>query len=179
MAQVKKLSVKTVWGGIAATDYAARTHVARFVGLVSGMKTVATNFGDATAFLGDLRGIHPRTGEVSKAATLYLPDIAAEPLAAALAASEGRPVQLGVDVFVQKSAGNRAGGSPYEYSIDEVFPAAADDPVAKMMETAAKARPLAIASTPAAPQIDIYHEFKREAPEPQTEVTPAKKGKGK
>lgn len=172
MAQVKKLSVKAVWGGITADDYKSRTHVARFVGMVVGMKTVATNFGEAVAFLGDLRGIHPVTGEVSKAGTLYLPDIATEPLAAAIAASEGRPVQLGVDIYVQKSTSNRAGGSPYEYAVDEVFPTNADDPVEKMMLAASKARPLAITSQPAPAAIEAPK------PEPKPEPAPsvAKKG---
>lgn len=177
MAQVKKLSVATVFGKIKLSELMAAKDktlpVMRVFGIATGTKSGTTNFGDYTALQGQFRAVHPVTGETHDAATLFLPDIALLPITAALASgAQGVEFAIVVSaVYVAEKEGFKAGGSPYEYTFENLLPMGGDDPLARLQgKLQALAAPAADPASAPAPAADP-------ASAPAEPTKPAGKGK--
>lgn len=171
MAQVKKLSVATVFGKIKLSELMAAPNqtlkIMRVIGMATGTKSGTTSYGEYSALQGQFRAIHPTTGETFDAGTLFLPDIALVPIKAALAGG-AQGVEFAIDVsavYVAEKEGFKAGGSPYEYTFENLLPMGGDDVLARM-----QSKLLALAA-PKAPE----GEQKPQEPAEQ----PKGKGKGK
>lgn len=137
MAQVKKLSVATVYGAIdlkkiVNSDKPVKVMTA--YGMAVGTKSGSSTYGEWTALVGQFKAVHPETGEVSEASQLFLPDVALIPIQVALAANNSQAVSFAINVFAQRSKNNKPGGSPYEYTFEPLLPPAEDDPVKRLEE---------------------------------------------
>jgi len=140
VAQVKKISVKNVYGKIKLSELIERAKkgevkvpVMRVVGVATGTRTGISDLGDYTALEGTFRATNPETGEVSAASILYLPDVALIPIQVALTSSKAVEFAIMVQVeYVAEKEGFKDGGSPYEYSFESLIPHSADDPLARL-----------------------------------------------
>lgn len=138
MAQVKKLSVATVFGKIdlkkliAADEKGETVPVMRVMGSAIGTKTGDSNFGPWTALQGQFKAINLDTGETSEAATLFLPDVALTPILVGLAAPGARGVQFAIDIHAKYAADAKPGGVPYEYTFVPLLPAEDTDPIKQL-----------------------------------------------
>lgn len=128
MPQVKKISVKTVYGQIVPSKLIAapgqRLHVMTVVGIATSSKGVMSDMGESTALMGDFEGVNPETGEALRASVLYLPNIALMALQVAMATSSNGSVSFGIDVwaeYVAEKPGFR-GGAIYEYTFAPIVP---------------------------------------------------------
>jgi hypothetical protein len=148
MAQVKKLSVATVYGKIDLKEVLNAEKpvpVMRAYGVAVGTKTGTSAYGDWTALIGQFKAVNLKTGEVSEAAQLFLPEVALTPLRVALSRNENRSVRFALDIKVQPAKNSKPGGVPYEYTFEHLLPPAEDDPLlmleAEMKEVAALPAP--------------------------------------
>ena len=152
MAQIKKLSVATVYGAIDLKKIVNSDDPIKVMtcyGMAVSTKTGSSAYGDWTALVGQFKAINPDTGEVSEAAQLFLPDVALVPIQVALAANGNQAVSFAIDVFAQRSKNTKPGGSPYEYSFAHILPPAEDDPVKRLEERMREAGALKLAAPPA------------------------------
>lgn len=146
MANVKKLSAKTIYGSIdlkkllAAPDETLTLFTV--LGCAVGSKTGQSSYGEWTALLGQFEATHAETGEVSSGANLFLPDVALTPILVALSQEGTRGVEFAIRIsakFVDAAKTGKAGGVPYEYTWEPLLPPDANDPVTRI-----KARLLAL-----------------------------------
>lgn len=152
MPQVKKISVKTVYGQIIPSKLIAapgqRLHVMTVVGIATSTKEVMSDMGESTALMGDFEGVNPETGEALRASVLYLPNIALTALQVAMATSSNGAVSFGMDIwaeYVAEKPGFR-GGAIYEYTFAPIVPPTEEtDPILKLKASYAKQR-LALAA---------------------------------
>ena len=173
MAQVKKLSVATVFGKIKLTDLIAKRQmpVMKVVGTAVGTKKGMTGYGEYVALTGNFAATNPDTGEVNRAAVLFLPDVALLPIQTALSAPDARGVDFAIMVsvkYVGDDADHKAGGSVYEYTFDHLLDMGSDDPIARIE---AKLLAQAEAKAKLLPPPDA-------TPTPAPAPAPAKSGKG-
>ena len=155
MAQVKKLSVATVYGAIDLEKLIAASKVGdgsmplmQVIGNAIGQKTGQSSYGDWTALTGQFQATNLETGEVSEAAQLFLPEVALIPLQVAMASPEARGVEFAITVSAKYAKSAKPGGVPYEYTWTPLLPPDANDPITRI-----KARLLALAP-PAAKAAD-------------------------
>lgn len=149
MAQTKKLSVATVCGKVDAKkvlNSATPIKLMRVIGQAVGTKTGTSNFGEWVSLVGQFKATNIKTGEISEASTLFLPDVALLPLQVALAQGDTRGVAFAIDLYVKQSTNSKPGGSVYEYSFENVLPPADNDPIAALE---AKINALALEHNPA------------------------------
>lgn len=74
---VKKLSTKTIVGDVAPSKILKEgTALYRIYGIVRGIKTGQTQYGEFTGFRGDFRAINLETKEQFAGAVAYLPPVA-------------------------------------------------------------------------------------------------------
>lgn len=146
MAQVKKLSVGTVWGAIDVRKVLASDRpiaVMHVGGTAVDTKQVPTPYGESTCIMGEFTAVHPETGEMSEAGQLYLPEVAVIPLRLALAREGARAAEFAFTIFVKAAVDAKPGGSVYEYTFENRMPISDNDPRAKMrqllLEAAGKA----------------------------------------
>jgi hypothetical protein len=135
MAQVKKLSVATVYGAIDLKELlnAGRPLAVMHVGGTAvGTKTGQSPYGEWIALIGEFTAINAETGEMSEAAQLFLPEVALIPIQTALAREGARGVEFAITVYAQPSESKKPGGSPYEYTFENRAPMSENDPRAKM-----------------------------------------------
>lgn len=130
--------------------------ILRVAGLCVGLKEGETSYGPYIGFVGNFTLVNPDTGETIKAASLFLPDVATMPLAAAV--KMGGTPQFAFDVLVSLDEKSPVG---YSYSIVDLLPQE-NDPIAALLSAASVASPLAL-----------------EAPKAPAESTGKGKGKGK
>ncbi len=136
MAQVKKLSIATVFGKIdlealiKAPEQAQKCM--RVIGRAVGVKEGMSSFGDWKALQGQFQATNLATGEVFEAATLFLPDVAMTPLLVALSTEGSRGVEFAIDVSVKYVKNGKPGGVPYEYTWEPLLPPDASDPIARL-----------------------------------------------
>ena len=135
MQLLKKLSVATAVAGGKAflAGVKAETPVLRVAGIARGVEELPTQYGIAQKFKGEFRGTDLQTGKISASPVLYLPAPIDGMLAAAVAASEGKPVEFAFDIYVKPS--NREGGVGYEYITKTLMEAAPSDPLAALLAT--------------------------------------------
>lgn len=141
MAQVKKLSIATVVGKIDLKEVINADKpipLMRAYGMAVGVKTGTSNYGEWTALVGQFKCVNLKTGEVSEAAQLFLPEVALVPLRVALMQNDNRAVRFALDVKVQPAKNSKPGGVPYEYTFDNVLPPAEDDPLLALEAEIAK-----------------------------------------
>lgn len=165
MANIKKLSVKTVYGNIDLEKLInapnKTLHVMRVIGLAVGVASGESTFGAWESLRGQFEATNPDTGEVSESSVLFLPDVALTPILVSLSRPEVKGVEFAIDVSVHYAQSKKPGGSPYEYSFSAILPPDENDPITRL-----KSRMLALA----APKTD-------EAP--AGDAVPDAKGKGK
>lgn len=156
MAQVKKLSVATVYGKIKLSDLMDPKNkdgfpVMKVYGSAVSVKKGLSSFGEWEALQGRFKAINPSTGEISEAPTLFLPGVALVPIQVALSAPDSRGVEFAIELRVKFSEESQ---TKYEYSWVPLLPAGADDPIARI-----EAKMLALAA-PAEPAKEIKHPAK-------------------
>lgn len=140
MAQVKKLSVATVYGKIdlkKVINSTAPIPVMDVYGLAVGTKSGDSNYGEWTALVGQFEARNPETGEISGASQLFLPEVALIPIQVAMAGEGAKSVKFAIRLTVKASQNTKPGGSPYEYSFEPLLPPTEDDPVASLRATVA------------------------------------------
>lgn len=167
MSNIKKLSVKTVYGNIDLEKLIKapnkELHVMRVMGLAVGVASGESTYGEWQSLRGQFEATNPETGEVSESSVLFLPDVALTPILVSLSRPEVKGVEFAIDISVHYAQSKKPGGSPYEYSFRAILPPDENDPISRL-----KARVLALAApTPAAGDA---------AP---AAAAPASKGKGK
>lgn len=137
MSQVKKLSVATVYGKIKLTDLIAKRTMPlmRVIGTAVSTKKGVTQYGEFTALQGNFKAVNVETGEESRAASLFLPDVALLPIVTALSSPDARGVDFAIELqvkYVGDDAGHKSGGSVYEYTFVPLLDMGADDPIARI-----------------------------------------------
>ena len=155
MAQVKKISVATVYGKISLKEIveAGPTGIAvmRVAGQAIGTKTGDSNYGPWTALLGRFIAVHPQTGKETEAMQCFLPEVAMIPIQLALANAETRAVDFAIEIVAKESSNTKPGGSPYDYSFNNLAPLAENDPVQKMRALIVTSAAPAIEANPSPP----------------------------
>ena len=173
MAQVKKLSVATVYGSIdikalirADEDpengavkgddgkfSGGKLKLMRVYGQAVSTKTGASSYGDWTSLLGQFKAVNLATGEVHEASTLFLPDVAMTAVMVGLSAPDARSVEFAMDIFATLRKDGKPGGVPYTYEWAPILPPGENDPIkrleAKMLALAAPAPAEALKDDPA------------------------------
>ena len=173
MAQVKKISVATVFGKIdvkAVLNAGKPITVMRVAGQAVGTKSGDSNYGEWTALVGSFIATNPETGEVVEASQLFLPEVALIPIQVALGQAGARAVDFAIEVIVQPSNNTKPGGSPYEYSFVNLMAPAENDPMAKL-------RSLLLGAGAGPALADESKAGAALADETAAKVTPAKTGK--
>lgn len=136
MAQVKKISVATVYGKIdvkSVLNAEKPITVMRVAGQAVGTKSGDSNYGEWTALVGSFIATNPETGEMTEASQLFLPEVALIPIQVALGQAGARAVDFAIEVVVKASNNTKPGCSPYEYSfVNLMAPTAENDPMAKL-----------------------------------------------
>lgn len=142
MAQVKKLSVKTVYGPINlrklmdAHDKGTPLHVMSVIGIATGTKQGEGDLGAYECLVGTFEAVNPETGEAQKANILFLPDMGLSMWKVAMAASSNGSAASALNVYavyVAEVPGRRPSAVPYEYRIEPVVPPTeADDPLERL-----------------------------------------------
>lgn len=158
MANVKKLSVATVYGkptlgALVAAQAAGKSLPAmRAIGFAVGFKTGESSFGAFTALQGDfacwpLDGAGKPTGEQQQSSTLYLPEIALTPILVALT-NGAQSVKFAIDIafMVVPEEKRKPGGSIYEYTFTNVLPPDTSSPMASLLADVALAEALSLAA---------------------------------
>lgn len=126
---LKKLSVKAIVGAIVAPPVGEMKELAVIIGFARDSEIKNTSFGDSTGFMGDFKGINVETGEEFRAGKLYLPDVAENLLANALASTDGM-VEFGFKVSIIGVKGRNEGETgKYEYRCEPLMKAAENDPL--------------------------------------------------
>lgn len=157
----KKLSIATVVGKVPTeikqvADAAGKLQsvavaieqpLMRVIGLANGIKTGNSNFGAWLSFSGQFEATNILTGEVSRGANLFLPDVAGELLAPVVKAAEGNDVVVGFDIGA-KPAGNAVG---YEYTVTPLTKPSENDALGALKASAFADVPALPAPKAAAP----------------------------
>lgn len=135
MANIKKISVATVYGAIdakAVLNATAPIEVMRLFGLAVASKSGTSQYGDWTALVGQFEATNPDTGEVVQSSQAFLPEIALVPILTALAQEGTRGVQFAIRIFVKAATNTKPGGSVYEYTYENILPPSDNDPMAQL-----------------------------------------------
>lgn len=130
---LKKLSAKNVVGNIVAPPIGVEKELLVLMGFVKSSEIKTTTFGDSTGFHGDFKAINVETGEEFRSGTCYLPDVASDLLANALAASNGAVVEFGFKVSIIGVKSKIDGeANKYEYRCKPLMEASENDPLAAL-----------------------------------------------
>ncbi len=154
MAQIKKISVATIFGAITDAMLALilqgqKIHVMRVWGVAVGVKKGISNYGEWVALVGDFKALNPTTPDtVQRASQCFLPEIALLPVQVALEQSGNQSATFGMDVFITRALNPKPGGSVYEYTFEPLVAASADNPLARLEAEIGKT--LALQHAPAA-----------------------------
>jgi hypothetical protein len=179
MANVKKLSVATVYGKpslaelVAAQAKGKGLPAMRAAGFCVGTKSGESSFGPWQALIGDfvawkLDADGKPVGEPQQSSSLFLPDIAMAPLQVALGQG-AQSVRFAIDIqfVVVEESKRKPGGSIYEYSFSHVLAPDTASPMAQLL--------LELDPAPAPAPVPEPEPV----PKPATETPPAKGAKGK
>ena len=131
MSQIKKLSVATVYGKIKLADLMAKKQfpLMKVYGSAVSVKKGLSSFGEWQALQGQFKAVNSDTGEISEAATLFLPDVALIPIQVALSAPGANAVEFAIEIQVKFSEESQ---TKYEYSWAPLLPPSSDDPIARL-----------------------------------------------
>ena len=154
MANIKKLSVATVYGKIdlkKLINHDGPMPIMRVIGNAIGHKSGTSQYGEWTALSGMFEAVNLETGEAHQSSQLFLPDVALTPIMVQLAQPGVRGVEFVIDITVRHNPDARPGGSAYEYGFDTVLKASESDPISRLKAQLAEQAALpAPAATPAA-----------------------------
>ncbi len=140
LALIKKLSAKIIMGETAINQRLIiesgrkELDLFRVAGIAVDSKTGESNFGQWVALIGKFQSLNLLTGEVMRAAKLFLPDVALEMIQGEMAAQgpEGRGIGFAFIIGVKlDEAANSAKG--YVYYAKPVMAPAVDDPMEKLL----------------------------------------------
>lgn len=151
---LKKISAKTVLGGKVERPSEAK-HLFRVIGVVTGMASGQSNFGEWLAFKGEFQVIRA-DGARFYGVKLFLPDPAESLLAAAFKGLQGEKagmVEIALDIGIKPSDVPIG----YEYTAAPLVEIKSSDPVAALMARigqgpAALPAPSPVGETEAAPK---------------------------
>jgi len=115
MKIIKKISPKTVTGGIDLGPEGKGRHLCNIYGIVTKVSLTETAFGEAVKFNGDFEAVDAATGEMYRSATCYLPSPADEMLESAFSQSDSGQVEFGYGIYTAPSEASKTG---YEYRIE-------------------------------------------------------------
>jgi hypothetical protein len=141
MAQVKKISVATVYGKIALSTLMAAPNktldIMTVVGVAVGIDKGESSYGDWECLKGDFEATDAKSGKVVRASTCFLPPVAMDAVKVAMSqAGANRGVEFAIKIiakYVAEDEGHKAGGSAYEYSFEHLLkPSAENDPILKL-----------------------------------------------
>jgi hypothetical protein len=141
MAQVKKISVATVYGKIALSALMAAPNktldIMQVVGVAVGIDKGESSYGDWECLKGDFEATDAKTGVVVRASTCFLPPVAMDAIKVGMSQmGTGRGLEFAIKViakYVAEDEGHKSGGSPYEYSFEHLLkPSAESDPILKL-----------------------------------------------
>lgn len=138
MNYVKKLSVKTVCGKPTFEKDAkdgASVSLMQVFGQAQGVKAGTSNFGEWEALTGNFEAVNLETGEAYRAATLFLPDLAHEPLVMAMKANPDTPIDFAIEITAAKDSTVAVG---YVYGMKTLIEAETADPLKVLREKAQK-----------------------------------------
>ena len=128
MNVIKKISIKTCFGGKKEIFGNLGNDVLRVYGKARGIKTGQTQYGTWTAFIGSFRAVNLATGESFASSKIFLPNQAEEMLLGVLGDNE--VVDFGFDIGVME---NDASATGYEFTVKPLLqPKEEDDPLAEM-----------------------------------------------
>lgn len=149
MAQVKKISVATVWGKIDLKELlnaGKPVSVMRVAGQAIGTKSGEHTYGEWTALVGAFVAVNPETGETMESSQCFLPEVALIPIQLALGRANSQAVDFAIEVQVQASTNTKPGGSAYEYTFVNLMEPVANDPMAKLRGLLTGAAPAQLAN---------------------------------
>lgn len=130
MKQIKKISVKSVYGNIDVKKFEAQAQIPlmRVVGYTDGFRLVATQFGESIGFTGLFQAINAETGEIFRSAEMFVPSIIERPLIAALKKSAGgASITVAFDLLAGPC---EKGNTGYEYLVGLIQnPDDGEDPI--------------------------------------------------
>lgn len=138
MNYLKKLSVKTVYGKPAfAKEDADGTEISvmQVFGQAQGVKAGTSNFGEWEALTGNFEAVNIDTGEAYRAAQLFLPDLAHEPLVMAMKANPDTPIDFAIEITARKDSTVAVG---YSYGMKTLIETETADPLRALREKAQK-----------------------------------------
>jgi len=143
---IKKISPKAICGRIAKPE--GKKAIARIFGIAHGTVTGTTQYGDFTGFKGTFGAINLDTGEEFASAKCFLPDVATDMIAAALADEANETIQFAYDVMIDPADTEQG----YVFSVKPVIEATHADPLAALKGEMA---PLPALAAPAEKVTDI------------------------
>lgn len=138
MKYLKKLSVKKVCGRPEFEKGSAdgtEIGLMQVFGQVTGTKGGTSDYGDWECLLGNFEATNMETGETFRAAQLFMPDVAHEPIAQAVKLSSNGLVDFAVEIIAVKDAESSVG---YVYSMKPLIQAEESDPLKALREKAQK-----------------------------------------
>ena len=144
-AQIKKISVKTVFGAISVKELLKAPgeflEIMDVMGAGVSVASGTSTFGEWQALQGVFEAVNLDTGERFASSSCFLPDVALTPLLVALAAPGARGVEFAIRLGVKYVSDAKPGGSVYEYTFKPLLPPDDNDPVSRI-----KAKLLALAA---------------------------------
>lgn len=138
MQYLKKLSVKKVCGRPEFEKGSANgTEISlmQVFGQATGTKGGTSDYGDWECLLGSFEATNMETGETFRAAQLFMPDVAHEPIAQAVKLASNGIVDFAVEIVAVKDAESSVG---YVYSMKPLIQAEESDPIRILREKAQK-----------------------------------------
>ena len=137
MKYVKKLSVKTVCGRPEFEKGSAdgtEIKLMQIFGQATGVKGGTSTYGDWECLLGNFEATNLENNDTFRAAQLFMPDVAHEPIAQAVKLSNGA-VDFAVEIVAVKDSESSVG---YLYSMRPLIEAGESDPLKVLREKAQK-----------------------------------------
>ena len=128
MNVIKKISVKTCFGGKKEIFANIDSDILRVYGKARGTKSDVSQYGTWTAFIGSFRAVNLVTGEEFASSKIFLPNQAEEMLLGVLGGND--VVDFGFDIGVSE---NETSATGYEFTVKPLLqPKEEDDPLAQM-----------------------------------------------
>lgn len=138
MKYLKKLSVKKVCGRPEFEKGSAdgtEISLMQVFGQATGTKGGTSDYGDWECLLGSFEATNLENGDTFRAAQLFMPDVAHEPIAQAIKLATNGIVDFAVEIIAVKDSESSVG---YSYSMKPLVDAEESDPLKILREKAQK-----------------------------------------
>lgn len=152
MKYVKKLSVKTVRGRPEfekGSEDGTEISLMQIFGQATGTKGGTSTYGDWECLLGNFEATNMESGETFRAAQLFMPDVAHEPIAQAVKLASNGSVDFAIEIIAVKDSESSVG---YLYSMKPLISAEESDPLKVLREKAQKQLAAPAEEKPAKPK---------------------------